>query len=155
MLRMLTSDDVLRGHLLLGIAVILLNITIHALIITRLTVATRHASYRFRSTGAQIRTVLILTTSVAILMFAHCIEVTIWASTYVLTDAVKDDADALYFAFVNYTTLGYGDIVPINPWRILGPVAAMNGILLFGWSTAVIYEILRTLHEGSDEPRAR
>jgi hypothetical protein len=88
-------------------------------------------------------------------MFAHCIEVTIWASTYVLTDAVKDDADALYFAFVNYTTLGYGDIVPINPWRILGPVAAMNGILLFGWSTAVIYEILRTLNEGSDEPRAR
>jgi hypothetical protein len=123
MLRMLTSDDVLRGQLLLGIAVSLLNITIHALIITRLTVAIRNASYRFRSTGAQIRTVLILTTSVAILMFAHCIEVTIWASTYVLTHAVKDDADALYFAFVNYTTLGYGDIVPkplAYPWACSG-----------------------------------
>jgi hypothetical protein len=47
-------------------------------------------------------------------------------------------------AFVNYTTLGYGDILPIPNWRILGPMAAMNGILLFGWSTAVIYDVLRT-----------
>jgi hypothetical protein len=57
---------------------------------------------------------------------------------------VPERADALYFAFVNYTTLGYGDILPIPNWRILGPMAAMNGILLFGWSTAVIYDVLRT-----------
>ncbi len=48
-----------------------------------------------------------------------------------------------YFAFVNYATLGYGDIVPVAEWRLLGPMAAMNGILLFGWSTAVIFEVLR------------
>ena len=53
--------------------------------------------------------------------------------------------DALYFAFVNYTTLGYGDIVSIPRWRLLGPMAAMNGVLLFGWSTAVIYDVLRTV----------
>jgi hypothetical protein len=53
------------------------------------------------------------------------------------------DADVLYFAFVNYTTLGYGDVVPVERWRLLGPMAAMNGVLLFGWSTAVIFEVLR------------
>jgi len=54
-------------------------------------------------------------------------------------------ADAAYFAFVNYTTLGYGDILPASDWRLLGPIAAMNGVLLFGWSTAVIYDVLRSV----------
>jgi len=44
---------------------------------------------------------------------------------------------------VNYTTLGYGDITPVARWRLLGPMTAMNGVLLFGWSTAVIFEVLR------------
>ncbi|WP_048710899.1 ion channel, partial [Microvirga massiliensis] len=49
----------------------------------------------------------------------------------------------LYFAFVNYTTLGYGDILPVERWLLLGPMTAMNRVLLFGWSTAVIFEVLR------------
>jgi hypothetical protein len=48
-----------------------------------------------------------------------------------------------YFAFVNYTTLGYGDILPVERWRLLGPITALNGVLLIGWSTAVIFEVLR------------
>jgi hypothetical protein len=47
------------------------------------------------------------------------------------------------FAFVNYTTLGYGDVLPAERWRLLGPITAMTGMLLFGWSTAVIFEVLR------------
>jgi hypothetical protein len=38
--------------------------------------------------------------------------------------------------------LDYSDIVPVERWRLLGPMTAMNGILLFGWSTAVIFEVL-------------
>jgi hypothetical protein len=49
----------------------------------------------------------------------------------------------VYFAFVNYTTLGYGDVLPVERWRLLGPMTAMNGVLLFGWSTAVIFDVLR------------
>ena len=49
----------------------------------------------------------------------------------------------LYFAFASFTTLGYGDVlIAAREWRLLGPVAAMNGILLFGWSTAVIFHVL-------------
>ena len=59
--------------------------------------------------------------------------------------AVPDQTDAFYFAFVNYTTLGYGDILPVEHWRLLGPMTAMNGVLLFGWSTAVIFHILSTV----------
>ncbi len=52
-------------------------------------------------------------------------------------------AGRVYFAFVNYTTLGYGDIVPVQRWQLLGPMTAMNGVLMFGWSAAVIFEVLR------------
>ena len=52
-------------------------------------------------------------------------------------------ADLVYFAFVNYATLGYGDVLPVERWRLLGPLTAMNGMLLYGWSTAVIFEVLR------------
>ena len=51
--------------------------------------------------------------------------------------------DLVYFAFGNYTTLGYGDVIPVEGWRILGPMTALNGILLIGWSTALIFQVLR------------
>ena len=56
-------------------------------------------------------------------------------------------ADPFYFAFVNYTTLGYGDVVPSAEWRLIGPITAMNGVLLFGWSTAVLFDVIRTVEE--------
>ena len=56
---------------------------------------------------------------------------------------VPRDSGFIYFAFVNYTTLGYGDVIPVKDWQLLGPITAMNGVLLFGWSTAVIFEVLR------------
>ena len=43
----------------------------------------------------------------------------------------------------SYTTLGYGDVIPLERWQLLGPMTAMNGVLMFGWSTAVIFEVLR------------
>ena len=83
--------------------------------------------------------------TVTVLMFAHLSEILVWGAVYDLLGAVPHGVDSFYFAFVNYTTLGYGDIIPATRWRLLGPLAAMNGVLLFGWSTAVMYDILRTV----------
>jgi hypothetical protein len=55
-----------------------------------------------------------------------------------IVDEVPAGKNWIYFAFVNYPTLGYGDITPVENWQLLGPITAMNGVLLFGWSTAVI-----------------
>jgi hypothetical protein len=81
--------------------------------------------------------------TVLVLMAAHTLEVIVWALIYLVADAAPAGTSLVYFAFVNYTTLGYGDIIPVQRWQLLGPIAAMNGILLFGWSTAVIFEVLR------------
>jgi hypothetical protein len=76
-------------------------------------------------------------------MVTHTLEVIVWSLVYSMVDAAPADANLVYFAFVNYTTLGYGDVIPMEGWRLLGPITAMNGVLLFGWSTAVIFEVLR------------
>ena len=67
----------------------------------------------------------------------------VWSLAYAIIDAGPAGADPLYFAFVNYTTLGYGDVIPVERWRLIGPITAMNGVLVFAWSTAVIFEVLR------------
>ncbi len=87
--------------------------------------------------------VLVMIATVTVLMAAHLIEIGIWGLFYMALDVTPKRADALYLAFVNYTTLGYGDILPVKQWRALGPFAAMNGVLMFGWSTAVIFDVLR------------
>jgi len=81
--------------------------------------------------------------TVSTLMASHASEVFVWSFVYAGIDAAPVGTDLTYFAFVNYTTLGYGDVVPVERWRLLGPLTAMNGVLLFGWSTAVIFEVMR------------
>src|SRR2546421_119168 len=52
-------------------------------------------------------------------------------------------ATAFEFAFENYTALGYGDPVPPENRRLIGPITALNGLLLIGWSVAIIFEVMR------------
>ena len=60
-----------------------------------------------------------------------------------MVGAAPPGTDLVYFSFGNYTTLGYGDVVPVPQWHLLGPITALNGVMLIGWSTALIFEILR------------
>jgi hypothetical protein len=128
-------------QLLVGIAVSACNIGIHALVMTAVVRVAHGATARERSRQARLLAVMIATVSV--LMFAHIAEVGVWALAYALVGAAPSGTDVLDFAFVNYTTLGYGNVVPVERWRLLGPMTAMNGVLMFGWSTAVIFEVLR------------
>jgi hypothetical protein len=133
-------------QLLFGGAVSLGNIAVHALAMAVVVGAGRVAAQRARSRPT-LRLVAVMMATVAVLMAFHLCEIAIWSLAYALVDAAPPGADRLYFAFVNYATLGYGDIVPVPEWRLLGPMTAMNGVLLFGWSTAVIFEVLSvTVH---------
>ena len=127
---------------ILGAAVSACNITIHALVMAAVVrVAQRTNAIRYANQSVVLIAVMIAV--VLVLMAAHIGEVMVWALGYLMIGAVPSGADFVYFAFVNYTTLGYGDITPVKEWQLLGPMAAMNGVLLFGWSTAVIFEVLR------------
>jgi hypothetical protein len=139
-------------QLIFGGAVSLANIAVHA---ATMTVIIRSKDVIHANVGRHptLRLVGIMIAAVSILMAAHLLEVAIWAVAYALVGATPQGTENLYFAFVNYTTLGYGDIIPVARWRLLGPLTAMNGVLLFGWSTAVIYHVLRA-SLAPDEERA-
>ena len=129
-------------QIILGAAISIGNITIHALVMTLLVrVAQRVSAIRVASPALLLTSIMIVT--VSILMAAHALEVAVWSAAYLTLDVAPPGSSTLYFAFVNYTTLGYGDIIPLKQWQLIGPITAMNGVLLFGWSTAVIFEVLR------------
>jgi Ion channel len=136
-------------QLLVGGAVSACNIGIHALVMLALVRVARGAHAKERSRPS-LRLMAVMIATVSVLMVAHVAEVVVWSLAYAIVDAAPPGADVLYFAFVNYTTLGYGDIVPVADWRLLGPMTAMNGVLLFGWSTAVIFEVLRRALQTSE-----
>jgi hypothetical protein len=130
------------GQLLVGIIVSSCNIVIHSLVTAGLVGVVRTVSDR-DSLHPWLLLIAIMSAAVAILMMAHISEVMVWSFAYAVIKAAPTGSDLLDFGFVNYTTLGYGDIVPIKAWRLIGPMTALNGVLLIGWSTAVIFEVLR------------
>jgi len=133
---------------LVGGGVSLINITIHSLIMATIVDVAQRAGAKKRS-HPSLFLAAVMIPIVSVLMAAHTIEVMVWASAYALVDAAPENVQLVYFAFVNYATLGYGDIVPVDRWKLLGPLTAMNGALMFGWSTAVIFEVLRRSMERS------
>ena len=77
-----------------------------------------------------------------ILLMGHLAQMAVWAIAFVAAGEFGTFADAFYHSAVNYTTLGYGDIVMSPRWRLLGPQEAASGILAFGWSTALIVTVV-------------
>jgi hypothetical protein len=136
-------------QLLLGGGISLGNIAIHAIVMATVVTTARNAlKWDRRQSHAWLAAIMVAT--VGVLMVAHVAEVMTWSVAYAILDVVPAGTDVLYFAFVNDTTLGYGDVVPVERWRLLGPMAAMNGVLVFGWSTAVIVEVLRQAMRSRD-----
>jgi hypothetical protein len=127
---------------LVGCTVSVVNIMIHALVTLSAVEIARWVSSRTLSQPRR-HLVAVMVGTALVLMLAHTGEILVWSLAYVIIGAAAVDSGMLYFAFVNYTTLGYGDVTPLKEWRLIGPMTAMNGILMFGWSTAVLFEVLQ------------
>ena len=128
-------------QLAVGSAVSAINILLHAVVtVIAILIARRAARHSTSHPLLYLPGVMIATSLV--LMAAHTLEVFVWSLAYAIVNAAPDDANLVYFAFVNYTTLGYGDVTPLAKWRLLGPMTALNGVLMIGWSTALIFEVL-------------
>jgi hypothetical protein len=74
---------------------------------------------------------------------AHVAEASIWAAFLWKSGHLASFGDGWYFAGVSQTTLGYGDVVLQKPWRSLGPICAINGLLNFECSTATLFLVLQ------------
>jgi voltage-gated potassium channel len=76
------------------------------------------------------------------LMMMYAIEVWLYAGAYLVIGALPDLESALYFSTVSFTTIGYGDVVLGERWRLVGAIEGANGLLLFGWSTAFLFSVI-------------
>jgi len=133
---------------LLSAIVSICNITVHAFVMMVVVcVARAPVSAKMHPS---LRLIITMTATASVLMAAHFLEVFVWSLAYANVGAVPAEGSVVYFAFVSYATLGYGDVLPVERWQLLGPMAAMNGALLFGWSIAVMFDVLqRTMAIGS------
>lgn len=88
----------------------------------------------------------VLLTTVVVAIGLHALQIAIWAVAYLMlvpTGELQTMEQALYFSFVTFTTLGYGDITLGEGWRILSGIEALNGILLVGWTTALLFAVVQ------------
>jgi hypothetical protein len=80
-----------------------------------------------------------------IMAAAHLTQIALWAGAYVACGEIATFDKAFYLSAQNYTALGYGDIALSERWRLLGPLEAINGLMLFGLSTATVFAVMSRL----------
>jgi Ion channel len=131
--------------LIVGAGATLCTILIHALALG----ATVNLFRRETRLGyAGMRYVFDFTIVVLVMSFAfvaHVIEVAVWARLFVFLGEFHDFGAAFYHSAVNYTTLGYGDVIMSPAWKLLGPLEAADGALMFGVSTGMIFAVILRL----------
>ena len=81
--------------------------------------------------------------TVVTLTATHVSEIALWAAFITVAGITAPNLTPFEFAFENYVALGYGDVVAGSGWRLIGPIMALNGLLLIGWSVAIIFEVMR------------
>jgi Ion channel len=82
-------------------------------------------------------------------------QIALWASAFVLCGEFAEFEEAFYHSAVNFTTLGYGDIVMSRRWRLLGPLEALNGSLMLGLAAAFLFTVLNQVAEARGERTRR
>ncbi|MNF33588.1 Ion channel [compost metagenome] len=87
---------------------------------------------------ALLRNTWLLSAVMLLMLLGNFVQMAIWAALFMFLGEFDTFETALYFSGVNFATLGYGDIVMTEKWRLLGPLEAANGILMFGVSTAAL-----------------
>jgi Ion channel len=93
----------------------------------------------------RLANILVIVTAISALFAAHIGETAMWATFFWKSGQLSSFGDGWYFAGVSHTTLGYGDVVLKRPWRSLGPISAINGLLTFGCSTAFLFLVLQSI----------
>jgi len=108
-----------------------------------------------RAVGTDVWHNGLATLMLIILLTGHWAQMSLWAAAFMGAGEFETFGLAFYHSAVNYTTLGYGDIVMSARWRLLGPQEAVTGMLAFGWSTAVIVAVVLRLGQYRRRARAR
>jgi Ion channel len=141
-----SAQDVAIGlPLMVSLMTILGTIVIHALAVLVIFHFIRR-QHQLGLTGVRFwRDVGIVASATLLALTAHLVEITIWALVFVFCGEFARFAGAFYHSATNYTTLGYGDVIMTSSWKLLGPLEAADGLLMFGLSTAIIVSVIQLM----------
>ena len=95
----------------------------------------------------------VLNAVMAVLVLGNCAQLTIWAIVFRILGEFDALEVAVYHSAVNFASLGYGDIVMSDRFRLLGPLEAVNGVLMIGVSTAVLMNVLQDAYQKTKAAR--
>lgn len=133
-------------QLALATAMVVVTILIHGAGITalarglRIEAGAAEAQHHFSMKRAAAILVIVLA-----LFTLHGIEIWLYAAVYLVIGAVQNLEAAVYFSTITYASIGFGDSEMARPWRLVGAIEGINGVLLLGWSTAFFVTVVARL----------
>jgi len=130
--------------LAVGAGAVICTIFIHGLV-WNTTLNFLRRERRLGRTGVSFGTdLLIVARTISLALVAHLMEIAVWALLFVICGEFSGFGTAYYNSAGNYTTLGSG-LIMTPAWRLLGPLEAAIGALMFGVSTAMIFALIQRL----------
>ena len=81
-----------------------------------------------------------------VLLVIHAVEITVWALFYLWWECLPDAESAFYFSGVTYATIGYGEVVLPEPWRMFAPIEGLTGILMCGLSASLFFAVVSRIY---------
>ncbi len=129
--------------MVVGAIVFLLTIVVHSLAVaTTVNFVRRARRLGFFGRGFWIDVAVVVLVTLFVLA-AHLAEIALWAVLFMVLEEFSGFGNAYYHSAVNYTTLGYGDVIMSPSWRLLGALEAADGMLMFGVSIAIIFAVIQ------------
>ncbi len=135
------------SQLFIGAALIIVTVLIHAVALDRLLLFLERSSPRVFKQFPKFWKVIMLVITVMGVFLAHIVQIWLWAVFYLSVNALPTLEESLYFSTSTFTTAGFGDVVLDKTWRLLSSFQSANGFILFGWSTAFIFEVMSKLYK--------
>lgn len=133
-------------HLVIGMVLISFTVFIHAASLDRLMFLIGRVRHWFFFKFPKSWKVPVLIFTVCGIYITIIAEILVWALFYFYTGSFETMEGALYYSTSCFTTLGFGDVILNENWRLLSSFEGVNGMLLFGWSTAFIFEVMEKLY---------
>jgi len=131
--------------LLIGTLTIFVNMLVQVLAAVVLLRFFVNKGGRFMQTATILDDVFILSFALIVLFTANMVQCVLWALLFIFLGEFSDFATAFYHSTVNFASLGYGDIVMSEQWRLLGALEAANGVLMFGLTAGTMFAVMQNM----------
>ena len=127
-----------------GLPLIVLTVLVHAfsLVVIRDRVVLE-LPLLLRARRSSMVLAVLMVVSVLLLTVLHAVEALAWAGAYVALGARPDFASAMLYSLSAMTSYGHANLFLAKEWQLMGAIEALNGMLLFGLSTAFLFAVLR------------